>query len=211
MELFGSYGLWRACGWLCHQLPERSPHFGEYVFPFCARCAGIQLGLLASYFWLLLSGGLSRRLPPLVTGLAVAFFCAPMLIDGWGNALGAWSSPDLARALGGLCCGVMLPVFAVPLAQKSSDAAGLKTTLNSPEPILVPLLFGIALLVPVLRPFSLPLFEALGVAAGIAPLALALNLGVAFLRGGREPWVELLTCFQTGDAARLIRRERDSV
>jgi uncharacterized membrane protein len=198
MELFGSHELWRACGWLCHQLPGRSPHYGESVFPLCARCAGIQLGLLASYLWLLISGGLRRWLPPLTTALAVAFFCAPMLIDGWGNALGAWSSPELIRALSGLCCGVILPVFAVPLAQENSDALTLKPTLHSASAILLPLLFGMVLFLLVLHPFSLPLFQALGVAAGIAPLVFGTNMMLAFWRGGREPWVELLRCFKPG-------------
>ena len=196
MELFGSYELWWACGWLCHQLPSRSPHYEEYLFPMCARCAGIQLGLLATYLWLLVSGGLRRRLPPLTTALAAAFFCAPMLIDGWGNALGAWSSPDLFRALSGLCCGVTLPLFAVPLAQKNRDTVKLKPTLNSPRSMLLPLLLGVALLAPVLRPFSLTLFQAFGIAAGTVPVVFALNLVLAFWYGGREPWVELLKCFK---------------
>lgn len=198
MELFGSHELWRACGWLCHQLSARSPHYGEYVFPLCARCAGIQVGLLVSYLWLLASGGMRRRLPPLTTAVAAAFFCAPMLIDGWGNTLGAWSSPDLVRALSGLCCGVTLPLFAVPLAQRNEDTVALKPTLDSLGSILLPLITGVALLAPVLRPFDLPLFQALGLTAGIAPLAFELNLMLAFWRGGREPWIELLRCFKPG-------------
>lgn len=196
MESFGSHELWHACGWLCHQLPSRSPQYGEYVFPMCARCVGIQLGLLASYLWLLGSGGLRRRLPPLITALAAAFFCAPMLIDGWGNALGAWSSPAVFRALSGLCCGVTLPLLAVPLAQKNSEAVMLKPTLNSTRSMLLPLFCGAALLVPVLHPFSLTLFQAFGIAAGTVPVVFALNLVIAFWYGGREPWVELLKCFK---------------
>jgi uncharacterized membrane protein len=41
------WGAWvvETCRPLCHQLPGRSFHISNYVFPLCARCTGMWLGI----------------------------------------------------------------------------------------------------------------------------------------------------------------------
>ena len=53
--------MW-AGSWVCHQLPERSPHLFGVQLPLCWRCTGILFGALALFFWMLAR----KRLPPLV-------------------------------------------------------------------------------------------------------------------------------------------------
>jgi uncharacterized membrane protein len=54
--------LMYAGSWVCHQLPERSPHLFGVQLPLCWRCTGILFGALALFFWLLAK----KRVPPLV-------------------------------------------------------------------------------------------------------------------------------------------------
>ena len=54
--------------WVCHQLPERSPHIWGVQLPLCWRCTGIFLGALALFCWLLAK----KRVPPLLACLLLS-------------------------------------------------------------------------------------------------------------------------------------------
>ncbi len=50
---------------LCHQIPERSFHIGDYQLPLCARCSGMYLGaVLGLGFQAMHFQASFRRMPP---------------------------------------------------------------------------------------------------------------------------------------------------
>ena len=63
---------YRALMWaghfVCHQMPERSPHLFGAQLPLCWRCAGIVCGALAFVVWLFRT----RRLPAVWLSVALA-------------------------------------------------------------------------------------------------------------------------------------------
>lgn len=96
---------------LCHQMAERSPGTGATAFPLCYRCAGLYVGLISAYVML---GTVRSRRPsgvdrPLAAALAVCTL--PLLVDGWGNMLQLWASPDFVRAGTGMGVGAALPLL----------------------------------------------------------------------------------------------------
>ncbi len=101
---------------MCHQLPERSPHDGAAVFPVCFRCAGLHLGLAASYLGLFFSNGWRARFPSVRLAFVFAAMMLPLMIDGAGNALYFWNSLGWWRGLTGLGVGLALPWLLTPLA-----------------------------------------------------------------------------------------------
>ena len=91
--------------YVCHQKPERSFRVGKYVFPVCARCTGIYLGLLAGF--------ISNLLLPLwevnVLHPLIIFTLAliPIGVDGTGQLLGFWKSNNARRFITGLIIGLV--------------------------------------------------------------------------------------------------------
>ena len=84
-EVMSALEFWSQ--FFCHQIPERSPHFNRTVFPVCFRTAGLHLGLLASFVYLVLSGGWQRRLPDVKLVIALTVPMTPFVLDSWSNAL----------------------------------------------------------------------------------------------------------------------------
>jgi len=167
-------------GLFCHQLPERSPQIAGVVFPLCFRCAGLHLGLLASYAFLLASGSCKRRLPAPTLAIGTSFAILPLFLDGFANTLHLWSSPAWIRTLTGLGCGVALPLLVLPLAHRLTpcEASRLRPTLSHPAALIWPVGAGAALAWPLLDPFSVAELWILGVAA---LLGLLLFLGTVCL------------------------------
>ena len=173
--------LWHLGGLLCHQLPDRSPHFQGAVFPQCFRCAGLYLGLLSSFVILAVNGGYQRRLPDLRSALWVSVLTVPLMVDAWANMIGIWSSAGWVRALTGVCMGLVLPLLLVPLAHQSERGAGdaLKPTLSTPAGLLTPLALSLLLLWGVVNPIELWVFNVLAVAASCAPAIFLLTFLLA--------------------------------
>jgi len=109
--------LWEWTGWMCHQLPGRSPCDGLEVFPLCFRCAGLQLGLAAAYLSIHFSGAWREQFPSVRMVFWFALMMLPLMIDGAGNALHFWNSPGWWRGLTGLGVGLCLPWLLTPLAR----------------------------------------------------------------------------------------------
>jgi uncharacterized membrane protein len=173
--------LWHLGGLLCHQLPDRSPHFQGAVFPQCFRCAGLYLGLLSSFVVLAMNGGYQRRLPDLRCALWISILTVPLMVDGWANMIGLWSSPGWVRALTGVGVGLVLPLLLVPLAHQSERGDGdtLRPTLSTPARLLTPLALSLLLLWGVVSPTQLWMFIALAVAASCAPAIFLLTFLLA--------------------------------
>ena len=163
--------LWHFGGLLCHQLPDRSPQFQGAVFPQCFRCAGLYIGLLSSFVVLAVNGGCRRRLPELRCALWISVLTGPLMVDGWANMIGLWSSAGWVRALTGVGVGLVLPLLLVPLAHQSECGARdtMKPTLSTPAGLLTPLALSLALLWGVINPVQLWVFNVLAVAASCAP------------------------------------------
>jgi uncharacterized membrane protein len=136
-------------GWFCHKLPERSPHCGNDLFPVCFRCAGVQLGMAASYFGLFASGRWLGRFPSVRMVLGCAALMLPLMLDGLGNALHFWNSPGWVRGLTGLGVGLTLPWLLAPLAQSLEHAGdpAIKPSLENLRQMFWPLLAGVAAIV----------------------------------------------------------------
>ncbi len=102
--------LMRAGGFICHQMPERSPHLFGAQMPLCWRCTGILFGGIVFLLWLVTK----RRLPPLLLSLVLASL---MLIDVAAAMLGVWGGANTVRFITGALWGTFgtaaLMTFAV--------------------------------------------------------------------------------------------------
>ena len=169
----------------CHQLPERSPSFGEAAFPLCWRCAGFYIGILSSYLFLALSGGTRRRLPRVPSLIAASALMTPFLVDGWANTLGLWDTPGWLRASTGLGYGVVLPLVLVPLVDRQTlFDPDLKPTVSHPAALALPLTIASVMLRALIEPPSEAVFEGLAIAVFLSFLLFVANFLLA-LRVGR--------------------------
>lgn len=138
-------------GWFCHKLPERSPQCAGEIFPVCFRCAGMQLGIAASYLSLFLTRRWRGRFPAVRTVLISVAMMVPLVIDGLGCALNFWYSPGWVRSVTGLGVGLNLPWLLSPLAQPLESPA--KPSLENFRQMFWPAFIGVAaVLVLDLRP-----------------------------------------------------------
>jgi uncharacterized membrane protein len=154
-------------GWFCHKLPERSPQCAGEVFPVCFRCAGVQLGLAASYLGVFASQGWRRRFPTVRVVMRCVALMLPLVIDGLANALHLWNSPGWLRGLTGLGVGLSLPWMLTPLAQsldRATDPAR-EPSLKGLRQLLWPALAGATALVLLDRGCGPVLFRVLAAVA----------------------------------------------
>lgn len=101
-----------AFSFVCHQLPDRSPHLGGHPLALCHRCAGILLGLgigiaavravPAHVGW-----GLFDQRP--LTALLLAG--VPTAVDWLLGATGVWANTPLSRVATGLLFGLTAGVL----------------------------------------------------------------------------------------------------
>lgn len=135
--------------WFCHKLPDRSPQCAGEIFPVCFRCAGVQLGLAFSYVGLAVARGWRGRFPSVRMAAGCTAMMLPLMIDGLGNAMGAWNSPGWWRGLTGLGVGLSLPWLLAPLARPAGVQSGPseKTSPARLRQLLWPAVAGAAALV----------------------------------------------------------------
>lgn len=119
---------------VCHQLPERSFHYGGVQLPICARDTGIYFGFLLSFIYLSLThkkreNSMARPWILILAGLGIAV----MAFDGLSSYLGFRETNNSIRLITGLLTGFALPVFLVPIFnyqiwKKSSNKRILENT-----------------------------------------------------------------------------------
>lgn len=172
-------------GLVCHQLPDRSPAFADARFPLCYRCAGLYLGIAAAYATLAVTGGRRRRLPGPRAATLASLFLLPLLVDGWANLLGLWSTAAWARALTGALAGIALPALLLPLAGHG-PAGERRSTLSSPVATVAGPLLAAVLVASVVAPASRIVFDGLALLAGLAFAGFAIDLGRAAYRALRH-------------------------
>jgi uncharacterized membrane protein len=90
--------LMYAGSWVCHQLPERSPHLFGVQLPLCWRCTGILFGALALFFWLLAK----KRVPPLVLCVLLSLL---LPLDVFYNVITHGDGNNARRLVTGLLWG----------------------------------------------------------------------------------------------------------
>jgi uncharacterized membrane protein len=101
---------------VCHGLPTRSLALGGEYLPVCARCAGLYLGIAATYVFLIARRGFRvNSLPPLRVSLAIVGLLLPMAFDGLTSYAGLRETTNPLRFGTGLAAGAALPIFAFPL------------------------------------------------------------------------------------------------
>lgn len=98
-----------AFSFVCHQLPDRSPHLGGGPTALCHRCWGMLLGLAVG---LALSPGLgAARLEALARGrrqgLWLALAAVPTGLDWALGAAGVWANTAASRLGTGAVVGLM--------------------------------------------------------------------------------------------------------
>jgi len=173
--------LWSIAGLVCHQLPDRTPHFEGAAFPLCFRCTGLYLSVMTTFLYLALNRGWRRGLPDTRCAISISLLIVPLFIDGWANLIGLWSSPGWVRALTGIGVGLVLPLFLVPLARGGGESTSdvTRPIVSSPLALLPPAITSVVLLWLVIHPVRLLIFQTLAVAASSAPIMFAATFALA--------------------------------
>ena len=89
--------MW-AGSWVCHQLPERSPHLFGVQLPLCWRCTGILFGALALFIWLTAR----KKIPPLALCLLLSLL---LPLDVFYNVITHGQGDNARRLVTGLIWG----------------------------------------------------------------------------------------------------------
>lgn len=91
---------------VCHQMLDRTPHFGGLPIAICDRCTGIYLGVFLGV--ITVSGGevLWRRVGTYSRYLLLGSL-GPLAIDWMGPILGLWGNGPSSRFVTGLVFGVI--------------------------------------------------------------------------------------------------------
>ncbi|MDH7564345.1 MAG: DUF2085 domain-containing protein [Candidatus Bathyarchaeota archaeon] len=102
---------------VCHQLRERTLFIGGRYLPVCARDTGAFLGLLIGYMLVFAFRRKEAKGPPnlyMILGMTL-----PLVLDGFGQALGFWASTNDVRLFTGFLFGAALApmlVYALSLS-----------------------------------------------------------------------------------------------
>ncbi len=104
---------------VCHQLPSRTLVMDGHAMGLCARCAGLYLGVAATYIYIFLRRrGKVNAIPRLWLSALFVLFVLPMAIDGLTSYAGLRETNNYIRIITGALTGCILPVFAFPLQSK---------------------------------------------------------------------------------------------
>lgn len=99
-------GVMEAFGFVCHQLPTRSPHIYDVQLAVCHRCMGIYWALPAAAILYAFTRGIraleGRRI--LTTVLLAGI---PAAVDWGGDVLGIWSNTLASRIITGSIFGIV--------------------------------------------------------------------------------------------------------
>jgi uncharacterized membrane protein len=107
-----AYGIYRAFGTLCHQMPERSYFIEGHKFAVCSRCTGIYAG----FAFTLLVYPLVRSLRNIATPPRSVLILAalPLAIDFSLTFFGIWENTHTSRLLTGALLGSVAVFYVMP-------------------------------------------------------------------------------------------------
>jgi uncharacterized membrane protein len=104
--------VYRAFGFLCHQIPERSFHLEGHALGVCARCTGIYAGFAVCVLFYPLVRSLRRADSPSRIWLLLA--CVPIAVDFALGFFGIWENTHFSRFATGAIFGTACALFVVP-------------------------------------------------------------------------------------------------
>lgn len=104
--------IYRAFGFLCHQIPERSFHLENHALAVCARCTGIYAGFATSILLYPLVRSLKKAEAPARIWLVLA--CLPITVDFALGYFNIWPNTHLSRFATGAIFGATCALFIVP-------------------------------------------------------------------------------------------------
>lgn len=101
---------------VCHQLPERSFHYGSQILAICARDTGIYMGLLIGFIFLtVMNRKHERGFPPWWVLLFGVIGIGIMGLDGVTSYGGFRTTTNEIRLITGALAGTALPLVLVPM------------------------------------------------------------------------------------------------
>lgn len=104
--------IYRAFGFLCHQIPERSFHLEGHALGVCARCTGIYSGIAVSTLFYPVVRSLRRTETPARIWLVLA--CVPIAVDFALGYFGIWPNTHFSRFATGAIFGAVCALFVIP-------------------------------------------------------------------------------------------------
>lgn len=147
------------------------------MFPLCARCAGMYLGVFFTFVVLTGARLHTVRIDPFLV-LAVGLMGLPWCVDSWGNFLGLWSSEGWVRALTGALAGGAAALLVLPLTLQITAPAPAAAQLKAVHLAIVP---AIAALVTLLLETNLAVMLQILVLPAAAGLAVLIACAVRLL------------------------------
>lgn len=104
---------------VCHQLPERTLHYGGRPLPVCARDTGLFLGFAAVFCaFLLIYGGRGTRYPSWKMIVALSLLFLPFVVDSVTSYAGIRETSNAVRVVTGALAGSAAASLIYPLAAR---------------------------------------------------------------------------------------------
>lgn len=111
-DTFTGSSIFSFFGYICHQIPERSFHFGMHQFGVCSRCFGVYSGLAVAVLVYPLWRNIDEIEP--LPRLWLFASIVPMGIDWSLGMLGIWENNHVSRYITGFILGVGCATYIVP-------------------------------------------------------------------------------------------------
>jgi len=100
---------------LCHQIDERTFHFGGQSLPVCARDTGTYIGFLFTFlYWTIINRKLKGGMPPLYALITGSLFIGTLVIDGGTSYLHLRDTTNEIRLITGLLAGGGTGILILP-------------------------------------------------------------------------------------------------
>ncbi len=119
MRPFGDFliTVMREIGYaICHQMPDRTLHYGGRAMPVCARDTGLFMGFaVCSIVLLLVYRRSGARYPSWRKLLCLVVFIIPTFVDAVTSYAGARESSNALRLVTGACAGAGISALFLPL------------------------------------------------------------------------------------------------
>jgi uncharacterized membrane protein len=104
--------IYKTFSYLCHQIPERSFHFGTHQFAVCSRCTGLYAGFSFATLAYPLVRSLKRTDSPRIIWLLLSVI--PLTIDFGLTYFSIWQNNHFTRFTTGALLGAVAAFFIVP-------------------------------------------------------------------------------------------------
>jgi len=107
-----AFAVYKAFGFVCHQIPERSFHVAGYKFAVCSRCTGLYSGFAGAALVYPLTRSLKQTDTP--RGLWLILAAVPLAIDFALGYFSIWSNTHLSRFSTGALLGAVAVFYVMP-------------------------------------------------------------------------------------------------